>query len=148
MENVPNKVTCPCLNKISKNCIFSPCFTLFGPFLVWRRQNGPKLFSSEFWGQTISNEGSYAYVWKKLQKMVLSVPKRVIGPKKRQKMTSFKKWKKRPQEIFPTSGKHKRIILKTIQWLKSPPQKFCLRTDGRTTTMIALPLSEISPRCN
>ena len=28
MENVPNKVTCPCLNKISKIGIFSPFLTL------------------------------------------------------------------------------------------------------------------------
>ena len=109
-------------------------------------RNGPKLLFSEFWGQMIYNEGSHAYVWTKLEKMIFSVPKWAFGPKKSQKMTFFKKWKKRPQVIFPTSGKHKRIILKTIQGLKNPPQLFCPRTDGRTTTMIAIPLSEISPR--
>ena len=40
-------------------------------------QNGPKLFFHEFWGQTISNEGSHAYVWTKLENMGFSVP---FGP--------------------------------------------------------------------
>ena len=118
--------------KLQKMIFLVPFWPSLAHFLVQMGQNDPKLFFSEFWGQTISNEGSYAHVWPKLEKMIFSVPKWAFGPKKSQKMTFFKKWKKRPQVIFPTSGKHKRIILKTIQGLKNPPQLFCPRTDGRT----------------
>ena len=68
------RVICLCLNKISK-LVFSVRFCPFsGPFLVQNGSKWPKINFTEFWGQTISNEGSHAYVWKKLEKMIFSVP--------------------------------------------------------------------------
>ena len=129
----PTRGHMPMFEQNLKKVIFLvPFLPFLAHFLVRMGPNGPKLFFSELSRQMISNEGSHAHVWSESQKMVLLVPKWVIGPKKSQKMTFFKKWKKRPGEIFQPSGKHKKIIFKTIQGLKNPPRRFCPRTDGRT----------------
>ena len=53
---------------------------LFGLFLAQVGQNRHKNIFSLSWDQMISNEGSHAYVWTKLWKLIYSVSKWLVGP--------------------------------------------------------------------
>ena len=92
-----------CLNKTWKYGIFGPFWSFLAHFLVQMCRNGPKLFFSEFCGQMISNEGSYAYVWRKLQKWYFRSLFDLFWP------IFWSKWVKMTQSYFFLNSEAKRF---------------------------------------
>ena len=119
------------MSKLEKMVFSVPFWPFLAHFLVQMGQNGPKLFFSEFWGQTISNEGSHAYVWTKPEKMVFLVLFDPFRPKNGAKNQFWAKQKILPLEI-PTMMPETPIKMGELTLGTLTAGMTTARTDGRT----------------
>ena len=85
----------------TKNCILAP----FWPFLAQVGQNRHKNIFSLSWDQMISNEGSHAYVWTKLEKNDIFGPKMGFRAQKKPKNDFFQKMKETSPGNIPNFRK-------------------------------------------